>query len=197
MQNCCACKFLPVRLRIYSEALRALSAVQSAHHADAIIISDANSVFIECILEECGVADVFRAVFTNPASFNSEGLMTVTWHHTHSCQLCAATPHMCKGTLHVTGYTSNNVCGVFICVGTILKGYLEGSDQKYSRVVYVGDGKNDLCPLLQLGKGDVGVVRKGYGLEKALARGSCDVKPTLHVVDFIHELGDVIESKCL
>ena len=54
-------------------------------------------------------------------------------------------------------------------LGTILREYLERSAEKYSRVVYVGDGQNDLCPLLQLGKGDVGVVRKGYSLDKALA----------------------------
>lgn len=82
------------------------------------------------------------------------------------------------------------------CTGTILKGYIEGSAQKYSKVVYVGDGKNDLCPMLQLGEGDVGIVRKGYGLEKALATGSYDMKATIHVIDFLQELGDVIKSKC-
>ena len=63
--------------------------------------------------------------------------------------------------------------------------------------MYVGDGQNDLCPLLGLGKGDIGIVRKGYGLEKALSKGSYDMKATIHVIDFLQELGDVIKSKCL
>ena len=77
--------------------MKALDAVRAAPDADAIIISDANSIFIDCILQECGVADVFSTVLTNPASFNEEGLMTVAWHHTHTCQRCSATPNMCKG----------------------------------------------------------------------------------------------------
>ena len=96
--NLCVHFFNICRLRIHSEAMSALHTLQSAPNADAIIISDANSVFIECILQECGVDDVFRAVFTNPASFNSDGLLTVAWYHTHNCQLCNKTPHMCKGT---------------------------------------------------------------------------------------------------
>ena len=62
-------------------------------------------------------------------------------------------------------------------------------------MVYVGDGLGDLCPLLQLGRGDLGVVRKGYGLERALA--SHDVAATVHVVDFLHDLGDFITQHCL
>ena len=92
------------RLKIHREVMKALQAVRAAPDADAIIISDANSVFINTILQHCGVADVFSAVLTNPASFNNEGLMTVAWHHTHTCQLCAATPNMCKGALSYTSY---------------------------------------------------------------------------------------------
>ena len=81
--------------------------------------------------------------------------------------------------------------------GTILQDYLKQSDHhKYTKVVYTGDGHNDLCPVVQLGMGDVGVVRKGYGLEKALLKEPHDVKATLHVIDFLQELGSVITSQC-
>lgn len=79
--------------------MKAVQAVRAMSGADAIIISDANSVFIDCILEECGVKDVFINVFTNPASFNDDGLMSVTWYHTHSCLQCIKTPNMCKGII--------------------------------------------------------------------------------------------------
>jgi pyridoxal phosphate phosphatase PHOSPHO2 len=159
------------RLKIHREAMKALQVVRAAPDADAIIISDANSVFINTILQHCGVADVFSTVLTNPASFNNEGLMTVAWHHTHTCQLCAATPNMCKGT--------------------ILREFLKNSAHLYTQVVYTGDGQNDLCALLQLRDTDVGVVRKGHGLEKALAKGTHDVKASVQIVDFLQDLGSV------
>ena len=182
------------RLRVHSEATKALHAVKAAANTDAIIISDANSVFIDCILQECGVADVFRTVLTNPATFSSGGQLSVAWHHTHHCQRCSGTPNMCKG-----GNPKDCLRILFhVCfpLGTILRGYLEISSEEYSKVVYVGDGRNDLCPLLQLNSGDVGIVRKGYSLEKALARGSHDVKATIRIVDFLHELGNVITTQC-
>lgn len=88
------------RLKIHKQAIKALHAVKAAQDTDAIIVSDSNSVFIECIVQECGVADVFKAVLTNPASFSKDGLLSVAWHHTHSCQRCHHTPNMCKGTLN-------------------------------------------------------------------------------------------------
>lgn len=84
-----------------------------------------------------------------------------------------------------------------VLVGTILKDYLQSCTEKCSRVVYVGDGLNDLCPMLQLNKGDVGVVRRGYGLEKALASGTYNMKGTIHVIDFLQDLGDFITMHCL
>lgn len=188
--------FCPYRLQIYSQAVKAVRAVEAAQDADAIIISDSNSVFIDCILQECGVADVFSTVLTNPASFSSEGLLSVAWHHTHDCQRCKTTPHMCKGEVRVDSPSLVLLCFDTI-IGTILKCYFADSAEKYSRVVYIGDGQNDLCPMLQLKKGDVGVVRRGHGLEKALASGSHDMKATIHIVDFIHDLGNFVTAQCL
>ena len=87
----------PCRLRIYDQAMTALRAVEAAEGTHAIIISDSNSVFIDCILQECGVAGVFRAVLSNPASFSSEGRLSASAHHSHHCQRCTTTPNMCKG----------------------------------------------------------------------------------------------------
>ena len=62
--------------------------------------------------------------------------------------------------------------------------------------MYTGDGQNDLCALLQMSNNDVGVVRKGYRLEKALAKGSHAVKASVHIIDFLQELGSAIMSHC-
>ena len=73
---------------------------------------------------------------------------------------------------------------------------MENSPQKYTRVVYVGDGLNDLCPLLQLNSTDVGVVRRGFSLDKALTKGSHDMKAMIRIGDFLQELGAMISSLC-
>lgn len=38
----------------------------------------------------------------------------------------------------------------------------------YQRIVYVGDGGNDFCPILRLGKNDVAFVRRNRGLSKRI-----------------------------
>lgn len=81
--------------------------------------------------------------------------------------------------------------------GTILREFLDGSNENYTRVIYVGDGKNDLCPLLQLGREDVAMARRGYGLDRALAKRSHEVKATVHIIDFLTELNSMITSQCI
>jgi hypothetical protein len=38
-----------------------------------------------------------------------------------------------------------------------------------ARVIYCGDGHNDLCPALSLGPGDVVLARQGHALERLIA----------------------------
>ena len=159
------------RLQLYPQALRAVQAVAECESAHAIIISDSNSVFIDCILRQSGVSEAFTEVLTNPAHFDSQGQLCVQRCHSHSCQLCAASPNMCKGTL--------------------LRSYLERSSG-YQQVVYVGDGRGDHCPCLQLKEEDAVVCRKDYSLAKRLAKEPAAVKATVHVLNFTEELGDFI-----
>lgn len=159
------------RLQLYPQALRAVQAVAKCEWAHAIVISDSNSVFIDWILQQSGVRAAFREVLTNPAHFNSRGRLCVQWCHSHSCQLCASSPNMCKGAL--------------------LRGYLECS-HGYQQVVYVGDGRGDLCPCLRLREEDTVVCRKDYSLAKSLAAEPSAVSAAVHVLDFTKELGDFI-----
>ena len=64
-------------------------------------------------------------------------------------------------------------------------------------MVYVGDGRNDLCPVLGLTGRDMAVVRKGYSLDQLLSEESLQVLASVHVVDFTEELADCIIRKCL
>ena len=42
------------------------------------------------------------------------------------------------------------------------------ASSNYERIVYVGDGGNDYCPVLRLGKNDVALVRRNRGLAKRI-----------------------------
>ena len=82
-------------------------------------------------------------------------------------------------------------------IGKVLQDYLQSCPESYSRVVYVGDGRNDLCPVLGLTERDVAVVRKDYSLDGLLSEESLQFSASVHVVDFTKELEDCIIRKCL
>jgi len=78
-----------------------LEAVHYAHEKDCdiYIVSDANTVFIQCMLELHGLGDIIKKVFTNPAEFHGDTLSLRPYHskdiQPHSCSNCPA--NMCKG----------------------------------------------------------------------------------------------------
>lgn len=59
-----------------------------------------------------------------------------------------------------------------MCKGDELDAWLEahGGKDSFDKIVYVGDGGNDFCPLLRMREGDLGLVRKNYELEKRIER---------------------------
>ncbi|TKS69703.1 putative phosphatase phospho2 [Collichthys lucidus] len=118
---------------------------------DCIVISDSNTMFIDWILCASGLQGAVDQVFTNPAKFNELGYMEVQCYHSHDCDRCP----------------------VNLCKKKVLELYLaEQSDGgvEYERIFYVGDGGNDLCPTSCLRGHDVAMPRKGFTLEKLLAK---------------------------
>ena len=113
------------------------------------VVSDANSVFIDCILRHYRLRDLFSRVTTNPAFFDSEGRLHIVRlikkTEPHGCVLCPE--NMCKGAIVTAIITA-------------------GREQE--RVFYVGDGGNDLCPALRLRQGDYVFARSGYELARRL-----------------------------
>lgn len=164
------------RLEVYNQALKALKAVSECEWADAIIVSDSNSVFIEHILKQCSVGSVVTEVFTNPAYFDESGRLHVQRFHSHNCPTCVDSPNMCKGI--------------------ILRRFL--NRQQYGSVVYVGDGKGDYCPSVSsMKEKDIIICRQGYSLEKKLANVQTDVTASVYHVNFEESLGDFLISHCL
>lgn len=118
---------------------------------DCIVISDSNTVFIDWILKAAGLRAAVNKVFSNPARFNESGHMEVQHYHSHDCEKCPV--NLCKRKV-LELYLSKQTDG--------------GLD--YERIFYVGDGGNDLCPTSCLRGQDVVMPRKGYTLEKLIAK---------------------------
>lgn len=57
-----------------------------------------------------------------------------------------------------------------MCKGEELEAYLErhGGRSSYDRLIYLGDGANDFCPVLRMGPNDVALVRNDKGLERRI-----------------------------
>ena len=113
--------------------------------ATIIIISDSNSEFISHILKVRKLDHLVDQVFTNPASWSSDGLLSILpYHHQETCKL--STKNLCKGQ--------------------IMEDYLKNCGKTFSFICYVGDGKNDFCPSLRLTEKDLVGVREGFSLQK-------------------------------
>lgn len=115
-------------------------------NAEKIVVSDANSLFINWILEKNGFPSYFNKIFTNLARIQN-GRIKTAHYHKHDCKLCPAS--MCKKT--------------------IVKSYLNEKKINYRKLIYIGDGWNDFCPLYLLKSNDIVFYRKGYGLDKEIA----------------------------
>ncbi|KAG0701323.1 putative phosphatase-domain-containing protein [Suillus ampliporus] len=126
-------------------------------------LSNANSVFISTILESKGLQNLFEEIVTNPAEFDPSGLLKL--HRRvdpngpqHSCAV-GCSPNMCKGEE--------------------LTAFLERHKPGYDRIIYVGDGSNDFCPILRLRSQDMVLCRRFRGLEHRISQEGglqCQVK---------------------
>nr|XP_020472810.1 pyridoxal phosphate phosphatase PHOSPHO2 isoform X1 [Monopterus albus] len=151
---------------------------------DCIVISDSNTMFIDWILCAAGLRVAVDQVFTNPAKFNEHGYMEVQCYHSHDCDQCP----------------------VNLCKKKVLELYLSkqsDADVEYEQIFYVGDGGNDLCPTTCLRGHDVVMPRKGYTLEKLLAKvqgqeDSTSLRARVVVwssgTDILHELKAAMQS---
>lgn len=114
-------------------------------------LSNANQVYITTVLKANGLSDLYHEIITNPAHFDDTGLLHVRRRVSpdgpqHSCKV-GCKPNMCKGE-ELTNFLARR--------GT------------YDRMIYLGDGSNDFCPILRLRSQDVALVRTGRGLQRRI-----------------------------
>ena len=115
---------------------------------DIIIISDSNSEFIRIWNEHNEITEYIHSVFTNKAHFDDKGRLHIApFGHQTECKLSA----------------------INICKGKVLQKFIENqTDVAYDKVFYIGDGKNDVCPILRLPENSYGCAREGYSCIKEL-----------------------------
>ena len=155
-------------IEISAPIVASLRAISKSEKADAVIISDANTLCIERILEKNGLAGVFKTIISNPTSFDDEDLLKIDYYHRdHGCARCPAN----------------------LCKSKALAPYKVG----YDKVVYVGDGYNDCCPSLNLSANDVVVARQGFPLAQHV-NDSGVLKATLHDVEFNEALLETVQD---
>ncbi len=85
------------------------------------------------------MTDIFEEIITNPAEFKESGLLEIN----RRIMASDATQHSC-----IVGCSAN------MCKGEELVAFLvrKGGRSTYDKIIYVGDGSNDFCPLLRLTK---------------------------------------------
>ncbi|KAK7692568.1 hypothetical protein QCA50_004198 [Cerrena zonata] len=148
-----------------ARAVKTLKA-QATPQTKFLCLSNANSVFIPTILKEKGLEDLFEEIITNPAEWDPSGLLKLRRRIDPS-----AVQHECK-----VGCSPN------MCKGEELDAFLERHQTKFDRIVYVGDGSNDFCPILRLRSSDIVLCRHHRGLQKRIEREgeAQDLKATVH-----------------
>ncbi|XP_045472342.1 probable phosphatase phospho2 [Harmonia axyridis] len=119
--------------------------LSSKFNYDVIIISDSNSYFIDAWLNNYDLKKCVLRVFTNPAQFKDNLLMIEPYHLQDYCDL--SSKNLCKGQILQDFVAEQEKNGVL-----------------YDRIIYAGDGANDLCPILRLKIGDHAFVRNGFKL---------------------------------
>jgi len=125
-----------------------------------LCLSSANNVFIDTILEDKKLADHFAEVITNPARWDESGLLLIRR------RIERGDPqHNCP-----------NSCYQNMCKGQELESFIARQGGAFDRIVYLGDGLNDYCPLLSLRSSDYALVRKRRGLEPKVRATEGDLK---------------------
>ncbi len=84
----------------------------------------------------------FDRIITNRSEIR-EGAIRVSPYHELKCERCPDN----------------------LCKQTAIREYSKEKGLEQTRIIYVGDGGNDFCPLLMLSQKDLVFVRKGYRLE--------------------------------
>ncbi|CAO3679309.1 unnamed protein product [Umbelopsis vinacea] len=144
------------------EVLRRLS----ENNTTIVILSDANTVFIESILKSHGVRQYIDKIITNPAQFDDDGRLVISRlipkdGKQHGCgNGCAL--NICKGRGAIAKDLKRDICKAKHNRNRT------GTDKVSRGAWAISENYNDYCPATHLLAGDKVFVRVGKSLEAML-----------------------------
>ena len=111
---------------------------------DIIIISGCNVEFIKIFLENYNLLEFITDIFSKPSTITECGKILISPLPKEWGEFCKITNRK-------------------FCKAAVLQYFLK--DRNYDKILYIGDGENDLCPALNLSAKDLVCPRKGYKLD--------------------------------
>ena len=120
---------------------------QNLNKYELIILSSGNKISIEYLLTYNNIIDIFKAILTNPSYINEKGIIKVSQSNKHDCKTCNAC--QCK-KIELNEYFKKN------------------PKQNYDKIIWICDGKNDICLCECLENKDYVFPRKDYDLYKEI-----------------------------
>jgi len=102
-----------------------------------------------------GLTEIFDEIITNPATWTDDGLLKIRRRidpdgPQHNCT-AGCSPNMCKGSVSAIKRTAPDPTKL-LYAGQELEAFIARTGRKFDRVIYVGDGSNDFCPILRMGR---------------------------------------------
>ena len=153
-----------------------VSLIQYLHalpNTELIIASDSNQVFIEMILKHHNLIEKFKRIFTNPAHFDTDQqYLQIQPLGQETCPSCPS--NMCKRE--------------------IIENYRKTLQIDDLKVLFIGDGHNDVCAAKSLKKCDLVCARGGYRMADELSKWCNDEKNQLQTTLFEWTNGDEIKK---
>ncbi|KAL3632994.1 hypothetical protein CASFOL_025978 [Castilleja foliolosa] len=128
---------------------------------DLRIVSDANTLFIDTIIDHLGIKSCFSEIHTNPSYIDQQGGLRISpYVDFHTCTL-GCPPNMCKGMI-------------------IEKIQASLAKEGHKRMIYMGDGIGDFCPSLKLRESDFMMPRKDFPVWDLICENRAILKSEIH-----------------
>ena len=164
------------QIGIYKENLQIVNKLyQYNKNVKQIIISCGHSLFIETILKENNIYNIFENdIYCNHSRMDyldNINNYIYNYNDNYNYKTLIESPYLKEGNVKCNQY-KNNLCSPHMCKGYVIDNKVlnnNNNDCNYDIIVYIGDGKGDYCSLTRLRKeNDFAFVRKGFTLDKII-----------------------------
>ncbi|GJJ06325.1 hypothetical protein Clacol_000516 [Clathrus columnatus] len=146
-------------LEIEKQAVTLLKELETKRIQNVCLLQNYLLISEPSILQHWKLTQIFDEITTNPAEWDSSGLLKI-----HPINI---------------EQTEKLQLSLFFAIGEELEAYLNRWPEGFDRIVYIGDGSNDYCPIIRLRSQDMALVRRHRGLERRIAKEGgvqCSIK---------------------